>query len=471
MLFLLAFALPVSGQQLDEIQVIDPDWSDWPDQDSSPGPGFGSAIAADGIWLVVGAPAADTPAGEESGAIFAYRKLHHQWSPVWRDAAPLNATQGPQAPRCGHSVAIVNTGDVVKWAFGCPFGGEQVQGMVGTRIIGAEGLSGPFSGPQANAEYGTSVSLTHADNGTIWLAIGSPNSTLDGVPSGSVRIWRRDEATGNWTYEGSVQPTDPATGDRFGHSVSISAVDDNLSGLRVRLAVGAPTKNLGQGAAYVFGRASGGEWNQIVKVTADNGQPLDQFGASVAYRTGSTGGAGSMLAVGARLRHTEGNINLDYRRGTMSIWRQTSIGGSTHVADGDAEILCTINCSHLFQNMAYGAAVAIDGNTVWIGAPDYDDGENSNVGRVFGAERINGHWLVTQTLSPGTLENDCGDAQSGQPEGRFGTAIARTQDGMAVGYPRRGCDDLTPLPPVPRDGQVRLFGIADAIFRDRFQTP
>ena len=98
--------------------------------------------------------------------------------------------------------------------------------------------------------------------------------------------------------------------------------------------------------AYVFVE-SGGVWSQQAELVASDGEPLDQFGDSVAV-------SGSTIVVGATKYYNGGPgaaYVFEYAKGT---WKQ------------QAE-LTIANPQNL--NDAFGSSVAIDGSTILAGAP------------------------------------------------------------------------------------------------------
>ncbi len=131
------------------------------------------------------------------------------------------------------------------------------------------------------------------------------------------------------------------------------------------------------GAVYVFTRDSADKWHQTQKLTAaadgDGG-----FGLSVAID-------GNTLAIGQRFI-PESDEFLDSRGGVTVYSRDVS--GQW----GDARKLVVEADDKIYR---FGNAIAIDGNTMMVGANN-----NSGTSPVFVFERDNSHrWLQTQVLS------------------------------------------------------------------------
>ncbi len=147
--------------------------------------------------------------------------------------------------------------------------------------------------------------------------------------------------------------SDRAGGDDFGSSV---AIDDGTA------VVGAP-KDDDKGSAYVFTKVSG-VWSQVVKLTASDGAANDQFGWSVAMD-------GDTVVVGAR--GDEGKPGAAYVFTRVSgVWSEViKLTASDGAADDQ-----------------FGHSVAMDGDTVVIGAhqddsKDDDDNDVTNSGSAY----------------------------------------------------------------------------------------
>jgi hypothetical protein len=97
----------------------------------------------------------------------------------------------------------------------------------------------------------------------------------DNSGSGSAYVFRYDGT--DWVQEGKLTPSDGATGDYFGYSVSISGD---------RVVVGAYGDDTCSGSAYVF-RYDGKGWIEVAKLTASDGAVEDYFGYVVSVSGGS----------------------------------------------------------------------------------------------------------------------------------------------------------------------------------------
>lgn len=128
----------------------------------------------------------------------------------------------------------------------------------------------------ASDRLGVSVAASGAT-----VVMGSTIATIPvmDMQPGRARVFAFDQT---WSEQDALLPTDSEGGDRFGYAV---AIDGDVA------VVGAPGKEMSRGAAYVFVRAAG-LWTQTAKLVAEDRQPSDLFGASVAI-------AGDVIVVGA----------------------------------------------------------------------------------------------------------------------------------------------------------------------------
>jgi hypothetical protein len=236
--------------------------------DGQPGDGFGTALAFSGTTLVVGAPYANNA----MGAIYVYTLT----SGVWTQTAELNASDGQPGDLFGNAVALSGNALVA----GAPgrnggMGGAYVYTLNGTVwgqlpvITAGDGQSGDG--------FGSAVGL---DSGN--LVIGSPNATtLVNAATGAAYVYAL--SGGAWSPVTKLAAVDGQSYDQFGFAVAI------VGGL---IAIGSPSGNGGAGAVYTFAQ-SAGAWTPQAELTAWDvaGSPGDQFGAALAL-------SGSTLVVG-----------------------------------------------------------------------------------------------------------------------------------------------------------------------------
>jgi uncharacterized repeat protein (TIGR01451 family) len=162
---------------------------------------------------------------------------------------------------------------------------------------------------------------------------------------------------------------------------------------------GAPLKDDGEGAAYVFGAASG-KWPQQAKLTAGaNSKPSEEFGDAVAI-------SGTTMVVGVP--------GEDGRAGKAYVFTYSQESWSEQ-----AELIpeSTIMGSN------FGASVAISGSTVVVGAP----GENGDPGgKAYVFNGSGASWSQQAELTPG---EDIGGSDD------FGDTVAISGSTVVIGDP------------------------------------
>ncbi len=177
------------------------------------------------------------------------------------------------------------------------------------------------------------------------LVVGARGDDDGGSSSGSVYVFTR--AGTAWTQQAKLVATDGAMNDFFGHWVSISG-DTLVVSTQYDDDVGSDS-----GSAYVFSR-SGTTWSQEAKLLAPDGAPQDYFG-------GYSSLSGDTLVVGAACDDDNGaqsgSAYVFVR--SAGTWAPQAKVTPTDGAAGDR----------------FGAAVAVDGDRVFVGSPwDVDPG-------------------------------------------------------------------------------------------------
>jgi hypothetical protein len=227
----------------------------------------------------------------------------------------------------------------------------------------------------------------------------APGSISD---AGTAYVFRRGAT--NWTQEDQIFASDPGANDRFGQAVAISGD---------MLVVGAPgwdspTENTA-GAAYAFIRL-GTSWYEMDQLLADDGAAGDQFGTVVDI-------SGDLIVVGAQQDDTAagevaGSVYVFSRAG--STWNQEA-----HLFAPDADAYDI-----------FGSDVAIDGDTILVGAAGDNIPPASATGAVHVFTRVGTSWV-----QQGLFTAD--DAEGGD---WFGKKVALGGDTAVVGV----LDDNTP---------------------------
>jgi len=197
----------------------------------------------------------------------------------------------------------------------------------------------------------------------------------------------------------------------FGASVAISS--DTL-------VVGSPLRDGETGSVFVHERLAGfgAPWGQVEELTAADAAADDRFGAAVAID-------GDFLAVGATLEDAAvldgGAVYIFHRNpADPNDWQQV------------AKLLPPV--TNFFGGDMFGAAVAIQGDTLLVGSPNSNRTGAPHGGQVFVFEHGPGgpgDWTLSQTLLP----SDTRSSGLPQDEGRFGSAVALDGNTAVIGDP------------------------------------
>ncbi len=250
-------------------------------------------------------------------------------------------------------------------------------------------------------EFGYAVAIDHRA-----VVIGAPYDDDNGIGSGSAYVFTRNgDDVDNWGLTAHLSATDGTNSDAFGGSVAISG-DTIVVG-----AFGADLQGAECGAAYVFERNQGGadHWGQTVKITATGGMDYDEFGSSVDI-------SGDTIVVGAPGDDSQGLDSgaayvFERDQGGADSWRQT------------AKISPTISEAEAY----FGLAVAMDGDTIVVGAPG-DDSQGLDSGAAYVFTRDQGgtdHWGQTAKIT----------TTGGTSGGAFGRSVAIEGETTVVGAP------------------------------------
>jgi len=240
---------------------------------------------------------------------------------------------------------------------------------------------------QASDFFGYSVAI---DGDTA--VVGAWYEETGATDSGSVYIFTRSGTT--WTQQQKIVSSDLQAWDQFGASVSIDG-DTVVVG-----ATGEDTGGQQAGAAYVFTR-SGTTWTQQQKIQASDIGAGDGFGISVSI-------SGDTVVVGAQLEDTGGaNAGAAYvftRSGTT--WTQQA----------------KIQSSDIEASDQFGISVAIDGDTIVVGA-NLEDAGGANAGAAYIFTRSGTTWTQQQKIQASDL----------QASDYFGWSVSISGDTAVVG--------------------------------------
>jgi hypothetical protein len=241
-------------------------------------------------------------------------------------------------------------------------------------------LQGSFAGA-TDAFFGYSAAVSGST-----VAIGAWN---DANGNGAVYVYAQSGST--WALQQRpVVALDGTSGDQFGYALALSGNT---------LLVGAPSRNQGLGAAYVFVQ-SGSSWVQTQEITVSNGSTNAGFGSSVAL-SGSTaiiGAPGQLGMTGAAYVFTLGS--------TWQLAQEFAGGG----ASGD--------------QFGFSVGVSPDATTAVVGA----FGASNRTGAAYVLTYSGASWTT-----PGQIGQALLHASDGQPQDSFGYSVAASNGEILVG--------------------------------------
>jgi hypothetical protein len=226
---------------------------------------FGYSVAISGDYAIIGAYGDESNSG--SAYIFKYNGT------FWSQQQKLTASDGAANNYFGWSVDV-NDGFAVIGAYGAGANGP-LSGAAyifkrnGTTWNQQQKLL-PSDGAVADF-FGWSVAISGN-----YAIIGAHYDDDNGADSGSAYIFKYDGTS--WSQQQKLTPSDGATGDNFGYSVSI---EDNYAIMGARRD---GDKGPLSGSAYIF-KYDGTNWIKQQKLTASDGAAYIYFGCSVSITT------------------------------------------------------------------------------------------------------------------------------------------------------------------------------------------
>ena len=351
---------------------------------------FGYSVATSGGIAVIGSHR-DDDNGDYSGSAYVYEL---QGDGTWQQTAKLTADDGASDDHFGISVAT-SDGIAVIGAYadddnGSDSGSVYVYELQGdgtwqqtAKLTADDGGSGDY--------FGISV----ATSGGI-AVIGANGDDDNGDYSGSAYVYEQ-QVDGTWQQTAKLTADDGAYADFFGCSVAIA------DGIAVIGANGDDDNGSDSGSVYVYEKQGNGTWQQIAKLTANDGAESDQFGRSVA----TSGGVAVIGANGDDDNGSDSGSAYVYELQGDGTWQQTAKLTADDGASGDN----------------FGYSVAASNGVAVIGAfLYYDDNGTYTGGSAYVYEQQgDGTWQQTAKLT----------ADDGGSGDYFGISVA-TSGGIAV---------------------------------------
>ena len=353
---------------------------------------FGGAVAVDGDRLVAGSYRADGVVGK-TGAAYVFER---DGLGDWVFQTKLTSNDSNAFEWFGESVDI--DGDRV--IVGAPFHNGMQDSSGGAFIFERDG-NGDWSQVARliapDGEQDDFFAMSVAIDGDVAI-VGCPQDSNVGFWSGSVYVFERDGG-GVWNSTAHLFASDETDWEYFGTSV---AVDGG------RFVVGTPEDQGGayaSGAAYVFERDGGGDWNEVKKFVPDPVSESSRFGEAVGISVGR-------VIVGAPNDDT-----------------QATNAGAAYVfirkPNGDWVPESKLTADDGAFNDQFGISVSVDGDRAAAGAYwDGDLGSNSGSAYMYESDAP-GSWSQVQKIT----------AFDGAGGDWFGNSVALSDEVCVVGSP------------------------------------
>ncbi|KAA0158101.1 hypothetical protein FNF28_06401 [Cafeteria roenbergensis] len=420
--------------------------------------------------------------GLGAGSVVVAERRQREWrvDPASGTGARLKGSDTGAQDHFGWSVAAAANGSVV--VVGAP--GAEANGVLEQQRIRCRADGGtfrlswrghatdpiPFSATAAQVQdalqllpplhsvmLAVDVSLVPGGDGltpeqaAVLPVCSASNATGAAGQPGAELLGRATVVTFLWPQDGDMEPIEPA-----GAALSLSAAGQNETGfLAPLLAVeddyvrgtrrssGANATGVAAGAVYVFGRdeaarsaGTGNQWAQTARLEAPagvSGMAGSMFGASIAA-------SADTIVVGAPQSPSKQG---DPLHGSVFVFVLTGNGNDREGLRPTPESGRWALSEHLFATTTnsqgetgalFGAAVALWGDTLAVGAP----GQNEGAGQVFVFKRFmdrSQSFLIDQVISPPAGILGAPLAVAAASNAQFGAAVALGEDVLLVGAP------------------------------------
>jgi hypothetical protein len=339
-----------------------------PISDGAAGDNFGDAVAISGDTAIVGAPEADPGGNASAGAAYVFVRS----SGVWKLQQKLVAADGAAGNRFGSAVAISGNTIVIGARYNSPAGiANAGAAYVFVRSNGHWQLQQKLTA--LDLDYNDNFGWSVAVSGDTVLVGARDRDTGGDADAGAAYVFVR---LGTLWATQQILSIDGLAEDHFGESVALSG-DTALVGVPDLDIVGAPNG----GAAYLYARANG-VW------TAATAQPLfaigsfadsDHFGCSVSL-------SGGTALIGASGHDAGGHPNA----GAAYLFTRTSGAWGTlpqMVAAGDPA-----------DGDYFGGAVAVSGDTAVIATQWHNSVIPTGTGAAYVIRRSEAVWGTAQMM-------------------------------------------------------------------------
>jgi len=327
------------------------------------GDGFGSAIAIDGNFMVVGAKDIDATEIWNGGA-YVYEKIDG----VWTEMQELLPSVVIKYQRVGAAVAISGSWICLGGTGGAANGG-------GSFYI-FENQGGTWVEVQTRVQS-SDIQPNDSFSGVLHMSgdllmVGATNK---GEGTGAVYVFKNIDGT--WTETQKIMASDALPADTFGSAISLYET------YMVIGARGVDEGKLDAGAAYIFENQAG-TWVELQRIQALNYriENSEHFGISVTIH-------GTTIAVGANAIKS----GIHYGLGLVFIFEKE---GPTWVETQE------LTHADKKSNDAFGSALWMDATTLFISSTGNDGvtGGDTNCGAAYVFELHGGTWCEIKKLEP-----------------------------------------------------------------------
>ena len=365
------------------------------------GDGFGMNVAASGDRVVISA-SSDGEVGFLAGSVYVYEP---DASGSFVEVEKLTATDGSSIDSLGSSVAASGT-TVVAGAIN----DDDIFSNSGSVYVFGNAEDAPTQGsPDEEDGFFVEVSqvtdISSSRNDDFARSVATSNSVVAvGVPfaassnRGEVQIFEPDPDTGYSRVQRLERPGD-SNDDGFGLAVAMSG---DL------LVVGDPLNNEAAtraGTIWLFSRSADGTFSEVAQLTASDARIGAEFGRAVAIDD-------EVIVVGASSDSLNGSSS-----GAAYVFSTDAAGDFVEVG--------RLNPSDPASGDRFGFSVDVSGDLVAIGADEKDSaGPQSGAAYIFELDPNGGYVEIANLISSDAEPNDF-----------FGTAVAITNDAVAVGAP------------------------------------
>jgi len=354
--------------------------------DSQQNDEFGSSIATDGNYTIIGAPGEDTDA-TDSGAAYLYKKQSDEsMTYITKLKAPSSDINANDA--FGSSVAI--SGDII--VIGAPV--DDTNGSAYVYIRNDDSSTGTSliskiqsSAPSGSDKFGTAVSISGN-----YLVVGAINTDSGGnTNAGVVDLF--STTTTSVIHEAQIISTNESADNNFGLSLSID-------GKYILTGSNSGSTNKGEAILSFIDDVATVGVNNVATITASDGLDFDYFAHSVSIKN-------NYLVIGAPDNNSSGSAYI-YEKDV----------------NDNVTLLSKLHPTDVTLYSKFGSSVSTNGTTIAIGAPE-DDFRATNAGSFY---------MYQIDAGAGTLFRlDKLTASDAGMDNNFGHAVSLSGDNLSVG--------------------------------------